>query len=131
MASARDRPASVLLADGRGMVAGGRLSDGRLTTTTEIFNPAGSTRSAGPAMVVARWIDFLVRLPDGRPQAIGGGSRTLLRDGRVLVIPGGSGPAMIFSAGTESSATSGAKPDTRQKESCSILLASSPSSSSP
>jgi len=143
MGSARDRPSAVLLGDGKVLVAGGRLGSGSLTATTEFFDPASSTWSPGPSMAVARWLDFLVRLPDGRvlaiagdststrveffdpatrvwrdttplPRAVTSGTRTLLRDGRVLVIPGGIAPALIFDPATMAWTTSTAKPDARQ-----------------
>ena len=69
MNQAAEDQATVLLSDGRVLVVGGTMSDGRETARAELYDPATDTWTSIGNMSVER----------GRPKAI------LLSDGRVLV----------------------------------------------
>jgi len=72
----RVQPAAVALADGRALVIGGWV-DGRVTPTTEIFDPAKRRSRPGPDMATPRAAATVVRLADDRILIAGGydGSR--------------------------------------------------------
>jgi hypothetical protein len=74
MSAARVRHLAVLLGDGRVLVVGGGALDGtQAPQTTELFNPATGTFSAGPPMRVSSRIGFAgARLADGRVLYCGG-----------------------------------------------------------
>ena len=77
MATARGSHAAATLADGRVLVIGGLVPDngGPATiddATTEIYDPASGTFSAGPDLSVARYNHSAVTLNDGRVLVIGG-----------------------------------------------------------
>jgi large repetitive protein len=80
MAMARDAACSVLLADGRVMVAGGNSSSG-VVSTVDLFGSGGSF-TAGPAML--------------QPRA--NAACSLLKDGTVLVTGGTDGKVALSSA---------------------------------
>ena len=61
----RERAASVVLADGRVLLADG-LSGTTTLRTTEIFNPPSGTWSLGPSTLKARADNVALRLGDGR-----------------------------------------------------------------
>jgi len=80
MAMARDAACSVLLADGRVMVAGGNSSSG-VVANVDLYTASG-VFAAGPSML--------------QPRA--GAACTLLQDGRVLVTGGTDGKVSLNSA---------------------------------
>jgi hypothetical protein len=74
IAPLRVRHTATRLADGRVFIAGGQAPVGGETNTTELYDPATETFTAGPNLIEARFLH----------------SATLLADGRVL-IAGGTG----------------------------------------
>jgi hypothetical protein len=84
MKLSRAQHTATLLTDGRVLLAGGTVGDwaGTVTRTTEIFDPATGTFSAGPDMIEGRRMH----------------SATLLADGRVLIAGGFNGGVALSSA---------------------------------
>lgn len=82
-----DRPTATLLLDGQVLVTGGR--DLTRLDTTELYNPATSTFSAGPRLILARSFATATRLLDGRdaparrPDAVTVGQRRAVAIGEV------------------------------------------------
>ncbi|MGH8446286.1 MAG: Kelch repeat-containing protein [Solimonas sp.] len=126
MSTARDRPASVLLANGRVLVAGGYGAGNSVNKSAELYNPASKQWNSTGSMQTGRTGDFLILLDNGKvlalggtpelydaaagtwsattapPVAVGVGSHTLLADGRVLAIPDGGANALIYDPGNAS-----------------------------
>jgi galactose oxidase-like protein/Kelch motif protein len=84
MKMSRSQHTATLLTDGRVLLAGGTIGDwaSTVTRTTEIFDPATGTFSAGPDMLEGRRMH----------------SATLLADGRVLITGGFNGRDALSSA---------------------------------
>ncbi len=62
----------VPLQNGRVLIAGGTGPDGAPVATTQLFDPAGDSWSAGPALGAARHRHATARLADGRVLVTGG-----------------------------------------------------------
>lgn len=67
----RVQPVAAVLPDGRVLVAGGWIG-GRISRTTEIFDPASGTSQPGPAMASPRSTPAIITLDDGRVLIAGG-----------------------------------------------------------
>ncbi|MGZ3416843.1 MAG: Kelch repeat-containing protein [Polyangiales bacterium] len=81
MSVARSAHTATLLVDGRVLVVGGAPAGFLGTTSTEtseLFDPATSTWSAGPSMSAQRALHTAVRLPSGRVLVAGGAPASLL-----------------------------------------------------
>jgi hypothetical protein len=117
MSTPRDMASAVLLGDGRVLVAGG--SDGNDTlSTTEIFDPATSTWSAGPPLAVPRFNAAILQLGSvlvagGEYAKVGGAeyaySTTEIVD--VAASPSDAGTDATTSNDSSSASDSGASPD--------------------
>lgn len=68
----REHPAATVLADGRVFVSGGANSSNDPQKTTELYDPATDTWTAGPKLKVWRWKHTQTLLPDGRVLIVGG-----------------------------------------------------------
>ena len=68
----REHPAATVLADGRVFVSGGANSSNDPQKTTEIYDPATDTWTAGPKLKVWRWKHTQTLLPDDRVLITGG-----------------------------------------------------------
>jgi Kelch motif/Galactose oxidase, central domain len=123
MRTRREAASGARLPSGRVLVAGGR-SGGTAVASVEIFDPvAGQWGDAAPmrsARSASGSSGFLVALPDGRvlalgstaelydpatdswallpapPAGMGGGAKTLLADGRLLVVPNQSTQVHLY-----------------------------------
>lgn len=73
LGTARSGHTATLLSDGRVLVVGGEDADRNMIASVELWDPATSAFTPGPAL----------------PQPRGGHTATLLADGRVLVVGGG------------------------------------------
>jgi hypothetical protein len=89
MTVARASATATLLPSGRVLIAGGNTVGTTATRSTELYNPATDTFSAGPSMSHAR--------EDA--------TATLLRDGRVLIAAGYDGSSVLNSTEFYNSAT--------------------------
>ncbi|WP_257548958.1 hypothetical protein [Sphingopyxis sp. DBS4] len=67
----RIQPSAAALPDGRVLILGGWV-DGRVSATTEIFDPKTGTSIAGPVMAAPRNAPTVARLADGRILVAGG-----------------------------------------------------------
>jgi len=107
MQTARYKAGSVTLADGRALIVGG-ASDVEAShpfATTEIYDPATSTFSAGPLMTKGRYklIDSVVRLGNGDVVVAGGAPSPEIYDAREQVfrsVAGTLGPTRLFLTAT-------------------------------
>jgi hypothetical protein len=84
MSQPRVRPQLTLLSDGRVLAAGGvelkvdtveggtSVTEGAPLATTEIYDPATDTWSAGPALLSPRQAGHAITLPDGSVVVFGG-----------------------------------------------------------
>jgi N-acetylneuraminic acid mutarotase len=68
----REHPAATVLSDGKVLVTGGANSSNDPQKTTEIYDPAADTWTAGPKLKVWRWKHTQTLLPDGRVLIVGG-----------------------------------------------------------
>lgn len=82
----RVQPAAVALRDGRVLVLGGWV-DGRVSATTELYDPASGRSTAGPAMRGARGNPTVVVLGDGRVLIAGGQDASGLRSDAEVFDP--------------------------------------------
>ncbi|HET9780771.1 MAG TPA: kelch repeat-containing protein [Candidatus Dormibacteraeota bacterium] len=91
LGTARSDAAMVALKDGRVLVAGGLGSNGPLSDA-ELFDPAGVGAPASPRIVdgLGSWITR-----PAVPAATYAQAASILRDGRVLVLPGGGYPDYV------------------------------------
>src|SRR3954470_23641781 len=71
MSSLRNQQAAVRLPDGRVLEIGGNGGDGSVKTT-DLYDPATNSWSAGPSMVTTRRRETATPLPDGKVLVAGG-----------------------------------------------------------
>jgi hypothetical protein len=69
---AREDAAAVLLPNGKVLIAGGRDASGTALASTELYDPAGNSVTAGPSMGTARTFARAVLLPNGKVLVAGG-----------------------------------------------------------
>jgi hypothetical protein len=107
MQTARYKSGSVTLADGRALIIGGApdVEASHPFTSTELYDPATSTFSAGPAMAHGRYklIDSVVRLANGDVVVAGGAPTPEVydaRDGVFRQVQGTLGPTRLFLTAT-------------------------------
>ena len=107
MRTARYKAGSVTLADGRALVIGGApdVEASRPFVSTEVYDPATSTFSAGPSMAHGRYklIDSVVRLGSGDVVVAGGAPTPEIYDAREGVfrsVQGTLGATRLFLTAT-------------------------------
>jgi cellulose synthase/poly-beta-1,6-N-acetylglucosamine synthase-like glycosyltransferase/transposase len=72
LATMRYSPQSVVLNDGRVLIAGGRSATNTVVSSSDIFDPNTNTMSAGPNMTTNRTNFQMVKLANGKVLAIAG-----------------------------------------------------------